>query len=416
MALILSLMSAESKTVALQGERATVSSFYEPLRDGAFRLFWCAAIVSITVIWMHDLGTVWFMRELTNADPFMVSLIQAAASLPVMLLSLPMGTLGDLWDRRRFLLTAHLWLLIVTVVFLVVTLSGDATPWGLVTLTALMGVGKAMLLPGLAAVIPQLVSRRDLPLGVGLYSMANNLARIVGPAVAGAIIVASGVAAVYTSSLTLLIVSLVLLLIWRRPPRTTQHTTGYLEELRAGLVYCVSDRQFRNAMGRVAIFFACAAAVHALLPVMVNDPAVFGFSWGAYGVGAVTGAVVFPHFSRQGNAHSQLSLGIFAHAIGLGLLAVVTDDWVRLPVMLFMGMCWFGVMSTAQVSVQTILPEQLRARGMAAFTVMVMAGVGLGAPLWGFVAKIYSPTISILLAMALSLAGLVITRHLKAHD
>jgi MFS family permease len=409
-------MSAESDTVASQGERAAVSSFYEPLRDGAFRLFWCAAVVSITVIWMHDLGTVWFMRELTNADPFMVSLIQAAASLPVMLLSLPMGTLGDLWDRRRFLLTAHLWLLIVTVVFLIVALRGAATPWRLVTLTALMGIGKAMLLPGLAAVIPQLVSRRDLPLGVGLYSMANNLGRIVGPAIAGVIIVASGVAAVYTSSIVLLLVSLVLLLIWRPPARAPQRKTGYLEELHAGLVYCVSDRQFRSAMGRLVIFFACAASVHALLPVLVNDPTVFGISWGAYGVGAVTGAVLFPRFSQQGSAHHQLSLGIFAHAIGLGLLASVTQDWLRVPVMLFMGLCWFGVMSTAQVSVQMVLPEQLRARGMGAFTVMVMAGVGLGAPLWGFVAKIYSPSTSIFLAMALSLLGLAITRHLKFHD
>ncbi len=409
-------MSAESESVALSGERVAVSGFYEPLRDGAFRLFWSAAIVSITVIWMHDLGTVWFMRELTNADPFMVSLIQAAASLPVMLLSLPMGTLGDLWDRRRFLLVAHLWLLVITVVFLVVTLRGAATPWGLVTLTALMGVGKAMLLPGLAAVIPQLVKQRDLSLGIGLYSMANNLARIVGPAVAGAVIVVLGVAAVYTSSILLLLVSLVLLLIWRRPAQVPKRTTGYLKELHAGLVYCVSDRQFRSAMGRVIIFFACAASVHALLPVLVNDPAVFGISWGAYGVGAVTGAVLFPHFSRQGSVHNQLSLGIFAHAIGLGLLASVTHDWLRVPVMLFMGLCWFGVMSTAQVSVQTILPEQLRARGMGAFTVMVMAGVGLGAPLWGFIAKISSPSLSIFLAMTLSLVGLAITRHLKPHD
>ena len=409
-------MSADPKTVTWRGERAVVSGFYEPLRDGTFRLFWCAAIVSITVVWMHDLGTVWFMRELTNADPFMVSLIQAAASLPVMLLSLPMGTLGDLWDRRRFLLTAHVWLLAITVVFLAVTLRDAATPWRLVTLTALMGVGKAMLLPGLAAVIPQLVSRRDLPLGVGLYSMANNLARIVGPAAAGAIIVISGVAAVYMSSIGLLLVSLVLLLIWRRPARVPKRKAGYLAELHAGLVYCIGDEQFRGAMGRVVVFFACAASVHALLPVLVNDPDIFGYSWGAYGAGAVMGAVLFPHFSRGGSVDNQLSLGILTHAVGLGLLAFAPFDWLRLGVMLFLGMCWFGVMSTAQVAVQSVLPEQLRARGMGAFTVMVMAGVGLGAPLWGFLARLYSPSISMFWAMILSLFALALTRRLGSRE
>ena len=373
-------------------------------------------MVAITVVWMHDMGTAWFMRELTDADPFLVSLVLAAASLTVMLLSLPMGTLGDLLDRRRFLLATHGWMLFVLVLFWVATVQGMMTPLTLVILTALLGVGKAMLLPGLAAVIPELVSRRDLSLGVGLYSMANNTARIVGPALAGAILVALGIASVYALSLVLLIISFGLLLKWRRPTRKVKRTAGYLAELRAGLAHCIRDRQFRLVVTRVLVFFVCAAAVHALLPVLVDDPGLFGLSWAAYGVGAVSGAIVFPQLSRHRGIHWQLSFGIFGHAIGLGLLAMVSNDWVRLPVILVMGMFWFQVMSTAQVGAQMALPESLRARGMGAFTMVVMAGVGLGAPLWGIVAKLYSPAVGIAAAMALSLFGLAVTHWMGRPD
>lgn len=409
-------MNVDSKDGSWHGERPEVSSFYEPLRDRVFRLFWCAAVVAITVVWLHEMGTAWFMRELTNADPFLVSLVQAAASLPVVLLSLPMGTLGDLLDRRRFLLVAHLWLLIVLVLFWIATARGLMTPWTLVLLTALLGVGKAMLLPGLAAVIPELVSRSDLPLGVGLYSMANNTARIVGPALAGALLVFFGILSVYGLSVLLVLLSFLLLLKWRRPARATKRSSGYLSELHAGLSHCIRDRQFRFVITRVLVFFVCAASVHALLPVLVNDPGFFGLSWGAYGVGAIGGAVLFPHLSHNMSIKSQLSFGILGHAVGLGLLAIVTSDLVRLPVILLMGMFWFQVMSTAQVGAQMALPEALRARGMGAFTMVVMAGVGLGAPLWGMVAKLYSPAVGIVAAMTLSLLALATTHWATRGD
>jgi MFS family permease len=405
-------MSGDPNITSWQRERPEVSSYYEPLRNGVFRLFWAVAVLAITVVWMHDTGTAWFMRDLTNADPFMVSLIQAAASLPVMLLSLPMGTLGDLLDRRRFLLAAHLWMLIVLVLFWIVAARGLMTPWTLVLLTAFLGVGKAMLLPGLAAVIPELVSQRDLSLGVGLYSMVNNSARIVGPALAGALLVAIGIASVYALSVLLLFVSFALLLKWHRPARAVKRSAGYLAELHAGLIHCSHDRQFRLVVGRVLVFFLCAASVHALLPVLVDDPGLFGLAWGAYGVGALSGAVLFPHLSRNMSIHRQLSFGIFGHAIGLGLLALIASDLARLPLMLVMGMFWFQVMSTAQVGAQMALPESLRARGMGAFTMVVMAGVGLGAPLWGIIAKLYAPATAIFAAMLLSLLALTVT-HIK---
>ena len=159
--------------------------FYAPLREPTFALIWTAIVVSLTATWMHEVGSAWFMRELSQGDPFMVSLVQAAMFLPIMLLSVPMGTLGDMRDRRRFLLFAHVWLTLILGLLWVFTVRDAMTPDLLIGLTIALGIGKAMTLPGFAALIPSLVSARNLPLGVGLYGMAHNGARVVGPALAG---------------------------------------------------------------------------------------------------------------------------------------------------------------------------------------------------------------------------------------
>ena len=405
-------MSAEPESAAWQDRDPAVAGFHTPLRDRVFRLYWFAATISLTALWMHDSGAAWYMRELTDADPFMVSLIQAAASIPVMLLSLPMGTIGDIWDRRRLLLAANLIALLVVSVTFAASITGQMTAWRLILLTGLFGVAKAMLLPGLASIIPELVTERQLPLGVGLHSFSNNLARIVGPAMAGIVVAGAGIAAVFGADLVLLGASLLLLLAWRRRPRRQSPSNGYLTELQAGLVFCLRDADFRRLVCRVLVFFVCAAAVHALLPVLVDDPRMFGISWSAFGFGAVAAAIAFPRFSGSLPQHLQLSSGIALHACLLGLLALVSDEWLRLAVLVLLGTCWFFVMSAAQVGAQLILPEAMRARGMGAFVVVIIAGVGLGAPLWGYVAKLYTPATGLVSAMALSLIALAATHRL----
>ncbi len=405
-------MSAQPKPVTWRSKDDVAAPFHAPLRDRVFRLYWFAATISLAAGWMHDAGAAWFMRELTAADPFMVSLIQAAASIPIMLLSLPMGTVGDMWDRRRLLIAANLIAVCVVALTFSAIVAGQVTPWRLVALTGIFGIAKAMLLPGLASIIPELLSRRELPLGVGLHSLSNNLARIAGPVLAGIIVAGAGIAAVYATDLFLLAGSLWLLLAWRRQPRTRQRKQGYLSELQAGLLFCLNDPAYRSLIGRVIVFFLCAASVHALLPVIVDDPRMFGISWSAFGVGAVAGAIVFPRFSGKLSFDAQLNTGIGLHAALLGLLAIFSDEIARLVVLVLLGTCWFLVMSAAQVRAQLILPEELRARGMGAFVVVIIAGVGLGAPLWGFVAKLHTPVVSLLVAVATSLVALLLTHRL----
>lgn len=399
--------------MAIATSNARAETFYDPLRCSRFRTVWLAAVVCLSGSWMHDVGSSWFMRELSGSDPFMVSLIQSALSLPIMLLSLPMGTLGDLVDRRRFLLAAHVWLVLILLLLAFLTAADRVTPGLLVLLTAALGIGKAMTLPGFAAVVPELVRPEKLHLGVGLYSMANNGARILGPAAAGLLLAVAGAAPVYAVSVVMVLISFSLLLRWQRPPRPPGKRGAFLSELRSGIAYAFKDDAYRRVIMRIIVFFLCVASVHALLPLLVSDPTWFGFAWGAYGLGAISAAMLFPRFANVADSGRQLTFAIAVHAVLLGLLAMTDADWAKVVLLFLLGSCWFLAISSAQLAAQRILPEALRARGMGIFTTVVMAGFGLGAPLWGLLARETTATFTLAIAAAISLLALTLTRRLR---
>src|SRR5258705_2499860 len=140
---------------------------------------------------MHDAAAAWLMTLLTP-PPLLVSLAQAAPPLPLSLRVLPAGALADIFDRRRILLIAQVWWFLTTALLGVLTITGVIQPWMLLVITLAIGTGSAIDLPAWQAIIPETVPREELPAAVGLGSIAINIARAIGPALAGGIIVARG--------------------------------------------------------------------------------------------------------------------------------------------------------------------------------------------------------------------------------
>src|SRR5207249_6761416 len=164
---------------------------WSPLRRPLFRALWISDVVSSIGTWTHDSAAAWLMT-LLNPSPLMVSLVQAATTLPLFLLALPAGALADIFDRRRILLIAQVWWFVTTALLGVLTITGVIQPWMLLVITLAIGAGSAIDLPAWQAIIPETVPREELPAAVGLGSIAINIARATGPALAGVIIVAGG--------------------------------------------------------------------------------------------------------------------------------------------------------------------------------------------------------------------------------
>jgi len=160
------------------------ASLFQPLRSPTFRNLLIADVVSDVGTFMQSVGAAWLMVSL-NAGPMFVALTQTASALPFFILALPAGAIGDIVDRRKVILFTEAWMVSVAAVLAAMTIAGKMSPVLLLVLTFALSAGDAFETPTWRAVLPELVSKEDLPAASALNGIEFNFARAVGPALAG---------------------------------------------------------------------------------------------------------------------------------------------------------------------------------------------------------------------------------------
>src|SRR5690349_24187228 len=171
-------------------------SAWAPWRIAAFRSLWLALLASNIGTWMQTVGAQWLLVEQSGTDT-LVAVVQTASTLPIVLLALPSGALADTLDRRRLLIAVQGFLVAVGVLLTVLTVAGHMPASLLLTLTFALGAGQALTAPAWQAVIPELVPRPQLASASALGAVSMNLARAVGPAIAGVLIAQTGAGVVF---------------------------------------------------------------------------------------------------------------------------------------------------------------------------------------------------------------------------
>src|SRR6266851_6150057 len=199
-----------------------VPGLWRPLRTPVFRQLLLADIVSDVGTFMQGVGAAWLMVSL-GAGPMYVALTQTASTLPFFLLALPAGAVGDIVDRRKLILYTEAWMVCSAIVLAVVTLTGVITPWILLALTFALSAGDAFETPTWRAVLPELVSKEDLPAASALNGIEFNIARAVGPALAGFVIAFAGIGAAFLANVASFVGVILVVARWKRP--TVKRTT-----------------------------------------------------------------------------------------------------------------------------------------------------------------------------------------------
>src|SRR2546425_5182687 len=364
---------------------------WSPLRNTLFRNLWIASIVSNLGTWMHDVGAGWLMTSLSSS-PSMVALVEAADSLPVMLLAMPAGALADIVDRRRLLIGVQIYFLFVISALAMLTWLELPTPWALLGFTFAVAVGTALAMPAWAAVIPELVPRDDLQSAVALNSIAINVSRAIGPAIAGVLVAAVGAWLVFALDALSCIGILVVLLRWRREQRKSSlPAERFLSAIRVGLRFVMHTRSLQAVLIRGIAFFVFASATWSLFPLIVRrelgrGPETYGLLLTCIGVGAVAGAMVLPRLRARLSRDVLVAGASVLYALAALMLAHVQNLGLLVVAMLATGVAWISILSALQVAAQMTLPAWVRARGLAAFVVVLMGGMALGSILWGQVA------------------------------
>jgi MFS family permease len=368
------------------------SSAWGPLRHPLYRGLWIAQLVSNIGTWMQTVGAQWLMGNL-GGTALQVSLVQAAITLPVFLIALPAGALGDIVDRRRLLLVAQGLMLASAAVLAFVTLQGVVGPWLLLALTFAMGAGAGLTAPSWQAIVPEIVERDEITLAAALSGVNMNLARALGPAVGGLLVAAAGPGWTFALNAVSFVGVIAVIQRWRRPP--TEHVLGPEHigtAISSGLSYARHAPGLRALFCRAAVFVVFAGALWAVLPVYVRrdldlGSGGYGLLLGAVGVGAVGGAVMLARIRETRSNGALVVAASLAFAAACGASAALASVPVVAVALVVAGAAWITATSSLNGTAITVLPGWVRSRGLALYTLVFQGGQALSAVVWGEVTQ-----------------------------
>ncbi|UPL47539.1 MFS transporter [Hymenobacter sublimis] len=372
---------------------ASSTSPFTPLRIPFFRMLWIASFVSNIGTWMQNVGAVGLMTELTTS-PVLVALLQTASALPVFLLSLPAGALADLVDRRKMLLLTQTWMATVALLLAAVTLLGFTTPWLLLTLTFLLGLGGALNNPVWQTVTPELVPRPELPQAIALNSVSFNLARAFGPALGGLVIGYFSAGAAFLLNGLSFLATIYMVYSWKREPQATSTlaTERVVAAIRGGIRYARFAPPVQHILLRGVCFTFGASALFALMPAVVarrlHEPTSFySLLLSCMGLGAVLAAFLLPRLNQRLSIDWRVTLATAAFAVSLLGLGYADSHWLLYALLTLVGMAWMLVLNSFSVGVQTVVPRWVQARTISLYLLTIQGGMALGSVVWGTVAE-----------------------------
>jgi len=330
------------------------------------------------------------MAALTSAA-IMVAMVQAATSLPVFLVAIPAGALADMLDRRRLLIFAQTWMMLVA--FALATLAGLhlVGPALLLALTFLLGLGAVINDPAWQAIAPDVVSPPRLSSGIALNSVGFNIARAVGPSLGGLIIAVAGVPAAFALNGLSFLGVIFFLRHWQPahkteplPMRKLLHCIG------EGWQHLQSSSQVKAVLVRTGLFTLFASALWALLPLKAKPfgPMGYGFMLASFGIGAFLSSWVLPGLrNRLGSTNVLIAFASVTFALALFALGE-TSSLVGLCAVLFIaGGCWILMLASLNISAQHMSPAGVRARSLSFYLFVLQGGMACGSAVWGLIAK-----------------------------
>jgi predicted MFS family arabinose efflux permease len=398
-------MSASSTTV----------STWAPLRNGVFRALWLAVLVSNVATWMQTVGAQWLLVNQPHAS-ILVALVQTADYLPDMLFGIVGGVLADTFDRRRLMMAVQAFLVVAGVALAALTFAGQMPPALLLTFTFLIGSSSVLVVPAYQSLVPELVPRSQLHSASALSSISINLARAVGPAIAGVVIARAGVGAVFALNAVMYLVFLAVLVTWHPPSGSTPKIAeGFVSAVRAGGRYIRYTPVVRRILWRSALFLVPASALWSLLPLVAIQRLGlgadgYGLLLGVLGAGAIAGAVVLPRIRARFSINALLAASGIVYAAVLAAVVLIASPGAILIALVPAGVAWIAFLSTINAELQLFLPAWVRGRGLSIYQMVLFGAQGFGALVWGFVAAPLGIVPTFLIAAAAMLAGVATIR------
>ena len=399
-------------------ELSRLRGMVRSLRHRNFQLFFGGQMISLIGTWMDNVAEAWLVYRLTGSS-LLLGTVAFAGQFPVFLFAPVGGMVADRWDRRKIVIATQTISMVLALTLAFLTLTKRVTVGEIILLAALMGAVNAFDIPTRQAFIVEMVGREDMMNAIAINSSMFNGARIIGPAIAGILVASIGEGSCFFAngvSFIAVIAGLLMMRVpaWQRDPGLAPP----FEHIAEGFRFVRETAPIRALLLLLGLVSLVAMPYSVLMPIFAarvlhGNARTLGTLMGATGVGALGAALVLA--SRRGLRGLGRWVAFACGGFGVCLILFSLSRWYILSVILLVpaGFAMMTQNASSNTLIQAMVPDRLRGRVMAIYSMMFMGMAPLGALLAGAAADRIGAPWTLGIGGAVAIAGaIVFARHL----
>jgi len=399
-------------------QSSRLPSTFRALRHRNFRLFFTGQFISLTGTWMQSVAQSWLVYRLTGSV-VLLGMIGFASQIPVFLLTPIGGAAADRYNRHRILLTTQTISMVLAFILAFLTLTARVEIWHLFVIATGFGLANAFDIPTRQAFAVDMVGKDDLINAIALNSSMFNGARIVGPAIAGILVAAVGEGWCFFGNAVSYIAVLGGLMMMRITPVVRAPAGSPIANIAEGFGYVIRTKPVLALLLLLGLVSLMGMPYSVLMPIFAEqilqgDSSTLGFLMGASGAGALAAALVLASRKHVFGLGRWVMLACGGFGISLVLFSFSRSFWLSALLLVPVGFAMMTQMSSSNTLIQAMIPDELRGRVMAVYSMMFMGMAPLGSLLAGTLAGIIGAPETVALGGIVCVVAAVVFRYVAA--
>lgn len=399
---------ADSKSIT-----SKFSNTFRALKHKNYRLFFIGQIISLSGTWMQNVAQSWLVYRLTGSVT-LLGLVGFAGQIPVFLLAPIGGAIADKYNRQRILIFTQSVSMVSALVFATLTLTGNIEVWHLFVLASITGISNAFDIPTRQSFVVDMVGKEDLVNAIALNSSMFNGARIVGPAIAGILVSAVGEGWCFLlNAISYVAVITGILMMNIQPKEILKSTDSAVQKIIEGFRFVGTTAPIRALLLLLGLVSLMGMPYAVLMPIFADQilhggARGLGMLMGAAGLGALIGALTLASRNGIKGLGRWVAFASAAFGVSLILFSLSHTFWLSLILIIPVGFSLMVQMASSNTLIQTMVPDELRGRVMAVYSMMFMGMAPIGALLAGVLAGNIGAAETVALGGAVCIVGAII--------
>lgn len=384
---------------------------FRALRYRNYRLFFSGQILSLIGTWMESVAMSWLVYRITGSE-LLLGTVAFASQIPMFCVAPFAGVVTDRLPKQKLLIITQTLSMVLALTLAILVLTNVIHVWHIVALSIGVGMVSAFDMPARQAFVPYLVEKReDLGNAIALNSTMFNIARLIGPAIAGVTIrfVGEGICFAINSASFLCVIFALTRMNTNEPapPSTHRHP---IRDLREGAAYAWGLHPIRVLLGLIALASLASGAYAVLLPVFAKDvyhgdSGTLGYLYGAVGIGALVSATMLARRASVVGLGRWILISSSVFGVSLALFGFTHTPWLGVPLLAVLGWGAMLHMGSTNTLLQTFVDDSMRGRVMAFYTMSFVGTMPIGSLISGWASTRIGPTWTLVAAGCVSLVG-----------